>query len=74
MSISGSYLGYYPSTPANVNFNYTVLGIPSPLTVTISGNTYITSGQNGTWTAYASGLAMHPKNYRLINHPLAIGI
>ena len=29
-SYSGSYLGYYPSSPTNVTFAYSVLGIPEP--------------------------------------------
>ena len=54
-SITGSYLGWYPTTPSDVQFVYTILGIPAPLSVSISGSTYINSGQNGTWTAYPDG-------------------
>lgn len=28
--INGQYLGYFPTTPANVVFQYTVLGVPTP--------------------------------------------
>ena len=35
-SIAGSYLGYYPATPANATFAYSVLGLEKP---TISGPT-----------------------------------
>jgi hypothetical protein len=45
-SIGGSYLGYYPSSPANVTFAYSVLGVINP---TLSGPTLICS--SGTFTA-----------------------
>lgn len=41
------YLGYYPNTPSNVTFAYTVLGIVNP---TISGPTLICSSPNSTFT------------------------
>ena len=67
-NVLGSYLGYYPTTPANVNFAYTVLGIPQPTisapdVICYSGhtislqdppeNTTITWG--GTNVAYPNG-------------------
>lgn len=54
-SISGQYLGYYPTSPANVNFNYTVLGKPAPLTATMAGPDYLANGQSGTFVVTASG-------------------
>ncbi len=54
-NIAGQYLGYYPAAPANVNFNYTILGVPAPLTATMSGPDYLASGQVGTYTVTASG-------------------
>jgi hypothetical protein len=44
-SIGGSYLGYYPKSPSNVSFAYSVLGIQSPIIsgppiVCSSGATY----------------------------------
>jgi len=54
--IAGGYLGWYPTTPSNVSFSYTVLGISMPpLSVYISGPDYLASGELGTWTANASG-------------------
>ncbi len=45
-SISGAYLGYYPTSPSNVHFAYTALGTKAP---TITGtNTVCTS--NSTFT------------------------
>ena len=41
-SINGSYLGYYPSSPANVTFAYSALGIPNP-TGTVTGPSFICS-------------------------------
>jgi len=35
--------------------NYALLGIPQPLSVTITGPTYLNSGQTGTFTANPSG-------------------
>lgn len=54
-SVSGSYLGYYPSTANNVTLNYTILGIPSLLSATMSGPSYLSNGQTGTFTVTASG-------------------
>ena len=54
-SILGSYLGYYPTSPAYVNFNYTVHGKPAPLTATMSGPSYLSNGQTGTFVVTASG-------------------
>jgi subtilisin family serine protease len=44
-NILGSSLGYYPSSPANVTFTYTVLGVPLP---TISGPSVVCD--QGTYT------------------------
>ena len=41
-SINGSYLGYYPSSPANVTFAYSALGIPNP-TGTVTGPSFVCS-------------------------------
>jgi len=54
-SLSGGFLGWYPTTPSGVQFAYTTLGVPASLTASIFGDNYITSGQNGTWTAYPDG-------------------
>lgn len=54
-SVAGSYLGYYPTTASNVNFNYTVHGSLAPLTATMSGPSYLASGQSGTFIVTASG-------------------
>lgn len=57
-SISGSYLGYYPQSPSNVSFAYSVLGIPSPVlsgpsVICSSGATYtinnVPAGCTVTW-------------------------
>jgi hypothetical protein len=29
-NVLGQYYGYYPTTPSNINFSYSVLGIPNP--------------------------------------------
>jgi len=47
-STNGQYLGYWPATPANVTFAYTVLGILSPV---ITGSTPICSGSQYSFTA-----------------------
>lgn len=39
-SITGAYIGYYPTSPSNVNFAYSVLGILSP---TLSGSDLVCS-------------------------------
>jgi len=49
------YCGYKPTTSSNITFNYTVLGIPAPLSVNITGPTYLNSGQTGTFTANPTG-------------------
>jgi hypothetical protein len=59
-TILGQYLGWYPTSPGSVTFGYSVLGIPQPLSVTMSGPTTIYHPQKGTvnqytWTANASG-------------------
>ncbi|GEM_PF-855541 len=54
-NVAGEYLGYYPTTPSNVHFEYTVLGKNEPLSVYITGPSYLNGGQTGTWTAHPSG-------------------
>lgn len=54
-STGGQWLGWYPTTPSGVQFAYTTLGTPASLSISIFGDNYITSGQNGTWTANADG-------------------
>lgn len=56
-SISGQYLGYYPTTPANVEYAYTVHGIPgvAPPSVSISGPGNIPEGTSDTFTANVYG-------------------
>lgn len=57
-SYNGStYYGYYPTTPQNVNFAYTVLGKPvPPLSVSISGPMCVPNkGNLATLTANPSG-------------------
>ncbi|MDD2286781.1 MAG: S8 family serine peptidase, partial [Paludibacter sp.] len=44
-SIAGSYLGYYPTSPSNATFAYSVLGLEKP---TISGPSHIYN--QGTYT------------------------
>ena len=53
--VAGQYLGYYPTTPSNVHFEYTVLGKIPPLSVYISGPHFLNVHEEGTWTANASG-------------------
>lgn len=40
----GQHLGYYPSSPQSVTFQYTVLGVPILVPTTIYGNSIICSG------------------------------
>jgi hypothetical protein len=47
------YMGWYPTTPGNVTFAYTVLGIPCQMSVGISGPT-VGPCNTGTWTASVS--------------------
>lgn len=59
-TISGQYLGYYPTIPSNVEFAYTVHGIPGsppppPPTVSISGPSNMFEGTSDTFTANVSG-------------------
>ncbi len=55
--VAGNFIGWYPSSPSNVQFTYTVIGIPGtpPPLVSISGPTLLNQGQSGTWTANATG-------------------
>lgn len=54
---AGQWIGWYPASPPNTTFAYTIHGIPSasPPSVSISGPNSIDEGQQGTWTANASG-------------------
>ncbi|MFH1942149.1 MAG: S8 family serine peptidase [bacterium] len=52
---NGTYYGWYPTSPSNVAFAYTVLGVVQPLTVTITGPHTLGWKQQGTWTANAVG-------------------
>ncbi len=54
-TIGGQYKGWYPTSPSNVTYAYTVLGIPEPLSVTITGPSALGYKQQGTWTAETSG-------------------
>lgn len=54
-TIDGTYVGWIPTSPSNVTWNYTVLGIPAPLSVNITGPTYLSWGETGTFTANPSG-------------------
>ncbi|MDF1613317.1 T9SS type A sorting domain-containing protein, partial [Stygiobacter electus] len=54
MPIGGSSLYWYPASPDEANIQVTVLG-KQPLTATMSGPTYLSNGQSGTWTVTASG-------------------
>lgn len=56
-TLSGQYLGYYPSTPANAVFAYTVHGIPAPPPpdVYITGPSNMFEGSSDTFTANVSG-------------------
>lgn len=67
-TISGQYLGYYPTTPSNVEYAYTVHGIPGtppppPPTVSISGPSNMFQGTSDTFTANVSG-GTPPYNYQ----------
>ena len=63
-TISGTYLGWFPTTASNVTWAYTVLGVPVPLSVTISGLTYLSEGETGTFTANPSGGSGTYSNYQ----------
>ncbi len=67
-SIAGSYLGYYPTTPSNTTFAYSVLGLEKP---TISGlNTLCNLGEytisnlpvgaTVTWSSSPANIISHP--------------
>jgi hypothetical protein len=64
-STLGSYLGYYPASPSNVSFAYTVLGMPvfpivGPSILCSSGGSYsisnVPSGASITWSS-STGIA-----------------
>ncbi len=53
---AGNFIGWFPNTPSNVQFTYTVSGIPSnPPSVYISGPTEVQPYTYPTWTANPSG-------------------
>lgn len=63
-TISGGYVGWKPTSPSNVSFNYTVLGTIPYLSVYISGPSVIYTDElvdlpaptaSGTYTAHPSG-------------------
>lgn len=53
----GQDLGFFPTTPSNVTFAYTVHGIPSPqpFSAQIFGNTHFGAGNFGQWWGVAAG-------------------
>ncbi len=55
-NISGQRIGWFPTSPSNVSFAYTVHGIPgtAPLDANIFGPTTLYSGQTGFWAAGVS--------------------
>lgn len=55
-TLAGIPLGWYPTSPANVVYAYTVHGQPvPPLSAIISGPHALSFKQQGTWTAMTSG-------------------
>jgi len=63
-TIAGTYVGWVPKYPSNVTWNYTVLGILPPLSVNLTGPTYLQSGESGTFTANPSGGSGTYTNYQ----------
>ena len=66
-TIAGTYVGWKPTSPSNTSFKYTIMGKlvpPPPLSVTITGPTYLNNGQTGTFTANASGGTGNYTNYK----------
>jgi len=63
-TIAGTYVGWIPTSPSNVTWNYTVLGKLVPLSVIITGPTYLSSGETGTFTANPSGGSGTYTNYQ----------
>lgn len=64
-NILGQSVGHYPTTPGNVTFNYTALGVPvgplsGPANVCIGGTTFtlstVPAGASVTWQATPSNL------------------
>ncbi len=53
-SSSNQYIGYYPSTPASVNFAYTVLGFENPNS-TITGSSSLCTSQQYSLQTVPSG-------------------
>lgn len=56
-TLTGQFVGWFPTTPQNVEFAYTVHGIPGdePFSAEISGNTFFGEGNPGQWDADVSG-------------------
>jgi hypothetical protein len=70
---AGAYLGYYPSTPANVVFAYSVLGVLNP-TGTLSGPTIVcSSGATYTVNNPSPGCAVSWEKSSNLNPPQVSG-
>lgn len=58
-NVNGQEIGWVPFDPTvhkrNGSFEYTVIGKPGPVNVTLSGTTDLANADPGTWTAYTSG-------------------
>jgi hypothetical protein len=54
-SIGQQINAYYPCAPSQATVAYTILGIPQPLSVTITGPSVLLWKEFGTWTANPSG-------------------
>jgi thermitase len=53
--VGGGFLGWYPCTPQNCHFAYTILGEPVTPTVAVSGPDNLSVSASGTWSASPSG-------------------
>ncbi len=62
-SSSPVFLGWYPSTPANVVFAYSLLGRPE-YNVVINGPDLLEQGQQGTWIASPINCSATPTVYQ----------
>ena len=56
-NLIGQFIGWFPTTPQNAEFAYTVHGIPGdePLSAEIGGDFYFGEGNPGQWDAVVSG-------------------
>lgn len=56
-NLAGQFVGWYPSTPSNTSFAYTVHGTPgsAPLSASISGLNVFAPGTQGFWSASVNG-------------------